>query len=183
MSEELVDIVNEKDEVVGVATREEAHKQTLLHRLIEVWFYDRRGRVLLQKRSLQKTNLPGLLDFTVGGHVSSGESYEEGLLKEVREETGVLDSHEKFKLVKTFVPQTDGDVNDLRLHVRKTYLYLFEGDFEKLSFDAAEVAGFEWWDIDELVVTIQKNPELFVPFMKHRTTLEVLQKIKSYHNS
>lgn len=180
MPEELVDIVNENDEVVGVATREEAHEKMLLHRLVDVWFYNLHGQVLLQRRSKLKKSLPGLLDYTVGGHVSSGETYEEGLLKEVREETGVTSPLDRFILVKTFMPHADGNVDDLRLHARKAYLYLFEGDIQSLSFDLNEVESFEWWDIDILIETLKMQPEMFSPFLSHRVNFEILGIAKTY---
>lgn len=183
MSEELVDVVNEKDEVVGVATREEAHIKSLLHRIVEVWFYDSHKRVLLQKRSLKKKNLPGLLDFTVGGHVSSGETYEEALLKETREETGVVANVEDFTFVNVFIPQVHGSINDLRLHIRKTYLYPFKGTIQDLSFDAEEVGGFAWWEIDDLIAEIKAKPDRFVPFAKHQTTFDILEMIKTKTHS
>lgn len=180
MSEELVDIVNEKDEVIGVVTRDEAHEKMLLHRLVDVWFYNSQGQVLLQRRSMAKKNLPGLLDYTVGGHVSSGETYEEGLLKETREETGIIAPLDRFILVKKFMPHADGNLDDLRLHARRAYLYFFEYEVSSLSFDADEVESFEWWDIDELLKTLKVRPEMFSPFLSHRANLEILEIAKKY---
>lgn len=65
-SQELLDIVNENDEVIGQATRGEIHAQGLLHRIIDIWFYNKNGEVLMQKRSLKKDNAPGLLVLLLG---------------------------------------------------------------------------------------------------------------------
>ena len=48
----------------------------------------RRGRVLLVRRSPQARHYPGVWD-VFGGHVEAGESLEEALRREAREELGV----------------------------------------------------------------------------------------------
>lgn len=89
MSEEIFDIVNERDEVVGQATRAEVHAQGLMHRAVHVLVFNRRGEVFLQKRSLSKDRSPGLWDSSASGHVDSGESYDACAVRELREEIGL----------------------------------------------------------------------------------------------
>ena len=96
MTDPLVDLVNNKDEIIGTISRKEAHEKELWHRLIEVWFFDSQGRILLQKRSKQKKVEAGILEWTVSGHVDSGETYEEALVRETQEETGVKASLDEF---------------------------------------------------------------------------------------
>ena len=50
---EIFDIVDECDEVIGSASREEVHRKGLKHRSVHLVF-NRKGEVLLQKRSMQK---------------------------------------------------------------------------------------------------------------------------------
>jgi 8-oxo-dGTP pyrophosphatase MutT (NUDIX family) len=46
-----------------------------------------RGRVFVQRRSVTRRVLPGIWDI-VGGHVEAGETPEEALAREIKEETG-----------------------------------------------------------------------------------------------
>src|SRR5690349_1257950 len=86
---ELLDIVNDRDEVVGQAERDEAHRLGLVCRLVYVYFYTEDGHIILQKRSMTKKNDAGKLTTTVSGHVASGQSYLEAAVREAHEETGV----------------------------------------------------------------------------------------------
>ena len=89
MSEEIFDIVNEQDEVIGQAPRREVHARGLWHRAVHVLVYNARGQVFLQKRSLKKDTAAGLWDSSSSGHVDSGEDYDPCAVREVREEIGL----------------------------------------------------------------------------------------------
>ena len=58
MSEEIFDVVNERDEVVGRAPRSEVHAHGLLHRAVHVLIFNARGELFLQKRSKTKDREP-----------------------------------------------------------------------------------------------------------------------------
>lgn len=45
--EELLDRVNEKDEVIGTTTKEEAHKKGYAHRVAVVFVFDSEGRIFV----------------------------------------------------------------------------------------------------------------------------------------
>ena len=87
--EEWFDVVNERDEVVGRATRREVHARGLLHRAVHVLVFDGAGRVFLQKRSMTKDMSPGLWDSSCSGHLDAGEDYEAAAVRELGEEIGV----------------------------------------------------------------------------------------------
>ena len=62
MSEEIFDIVNERDEVIGQAPRHEVHARGLRHRAVHVLVFNARGEVFLQKRSMKKDSAAGKWD-------------------------------------------------------------------------------------------------------------------------
>jgi isopentenyl-diphosphate delta-isomerase type 1 len=86
---ERFDVVNERDEVVGQATRREVHARGLLHRAVHVLVFDRAGRVFLQKRSMKKDMSPGLWDSSCSGHLDAGEDYDTAAVRELKEEIGI----------------------------------------------------------------------------------------------
>lgn len=73
-----IPIVNEQDEVIGEEERSIIHQKGLLHREAHVIFITPDKKIIFQKRGLNKETYPGLLDWTVGGHVdSANDSYEQ----------------------------------------------------------------------------------------------------------
>ena len=89
MSEEIFDVVNERDEVIGQAPRREVHARKLWHRAVHVLVFNSRGEVFLQKRSLKKDTAAGLWDSSSSGHLDSGEDYDVCAMRELREEIGL----------------------------------------------------------------------------------------------
>lgn len=89
MSDEIFDVVNERDEVVGQRTRREVHQLGLLHRAVHVLVFNRVGQVFLQKRSMKKDCSPGAWDSSASGHLDSGEDYDACAVRELKEEIGL----------------------------------------------------------------------------------------------
>ncbi len=89
MAEEIFDIVNERDEVIGQAPRQEVHARGLWHRAVHVLVFNARGEVFLQKRSMKKDIAAGKWDSSASGHLDTGEAYDACAVREVREEIGL----------------------------------------------------------------------------------------------
>lgn len=100
MNDEIFDVVNEHDEVIGQETRGEVHRRGLLHRAVHILVFNSRGEIFLQKRSMKKDRQPGRWDSSASGHVDSGEHYDQCALRELREEIGLALSETPEKLFK-----------------------------------------------------------------------------------
>lgn len=87
--EEIVDVVNERNEVIGRRLRSEIHRLRLMHRAVHVLVFNDAGLLFLQKRSLRKDCFPGKWDSSASGHLDAGESYDACAVREVREEIGL----------------------------------------------------------------------------------------------
>src|ERR1700722_876381 len=101
MTEEIFDVVNERDEVVGQNTRREVHRLGLKHRAVHVLVFNQKGEVFLQKRSMTKDTFPGAWDSSASGHVDSGEDYDTSAVRELKEELGLIAAsplHRLFKI-------------------------------------------------------------------------------------
>ncbi len=88
MKEEIFDVVNERDEIIGQQPRGEVHRLGLKHRAVHVLMFNRLGELFLQKRSVQKDCFPGKWDSSASGHLDCGEDYDACVIREVREELG-----------------------------------------------------------------------------------------------
>jgi isopentenyldiphosphate isomerase len=87
--DEVLDIVDEHDHVIGQAPRGEATERGLRHRCAFILVRDPRDRIFVHRRTAQKLVFPSLHDMFVGGVVAAGESYDEAALREAEEELGV----------------------------------------------------------------------------------------------
>ena len=100
MAEEIFDVVNERDEVIGQKPRSEIHRQKLNHRAVHVLVFNARGELFLQKRSMNKDCFPGRWDSSASGHLDSGESYDTCATRELREEIGLVPAQPPQRLFK-----------------------------------------------------------------------------------
>lgn len=88
-ADEIIDIVDEYDRVVGRATRREAYARNLRHRCVFILARDAEDRIFVHRRTPDKLVFPSLYDLFVGGVVGAGEGYDEAALREAEEELGV----------------------------------------------------------------------------------------------
>ena len=97
-SEERFPLVDEAGQVIGSATRGECHNGSkLLHPVVHLHVFNSKGEVYLQKRPEWKDIQPGKWDTSVGGHLDYGETPEQALVREVREELGITDFQSERK--------------------------------------------------------------------------------------
>ena len=71
-SDEILDIVDENDVVVGQAPRGEATARGLRHRCVFIEARDAEGRVFVHRRTATKLVFPAHYDMFVGGVVGAG---------------------------------------------------------------------------------------------------------------
>src|SRR5215475_3453983 len=88
-ADEILDIVDENDQVIGQSPRGEAYARGLRHRCAFILARDAAGRIFVHRRTAEKLVFPSLYDMFVGGVVGAGESYDEAALREAEEELGV----------------------------------------------------------------------------------------------
>lgn len=88
-ADEILDIVDEQDRVVGRSPRGEAYAKGLRHRCVFVLARDAEERIFVHRRTPTKLVFPSRYDMFVGGVVGAGESYDSAALREAEEELGV----------------------------------------------------------------------------------------------
>lgn len=151
-SEELLDVVDRADRVTGTATRGEIHRLDLLHRSVHLLVLNAAGEVFLQKRSLAKDNNPGLWDSSVSGHVDAGETYDECVVREAREEIGLTLSRVPERLFKIDAcPQTGFEFSWI-------YRCRAEGPF---VLDPMEIETGRWYAPSEVDRLLAERPGEF----------------------
>ncbi len=86
---ELFDVVDADDRVIGRAPRGEVHARGLRHRAVHAFVVNATGRVFLHQRSLTKDTFPGRWNSSCAGHVGAGDDYDETMRRELEEELGL----------------------------------------------------------------------------------------------
>ena len=152
MSEEIFDVCDERDEVIGQNTRAEVHRLGLRHRAVHVLVFNSRGDVFLQKRSMTKDTFPGAWDSSASGHLDTGEDYDPCAVREMREELGIAVNGPLERLFKINACNETGQE-----HVW-VYKYECEGPF---CLHPEEIESGEWFTVDRLNELLRKRPQDF----------------------
>ncbi len=152
MTDEFFDVVDEQDQVIGRASRAKVHAQGLLHRSAHVLVFNSLGQVFLQKRSMRKDRQPGVWDSSASGHLDSGEAYDAGAVRELREEIGLVTAKPPERLFKI----------EAGLETDQEFVWVYgcqsEGPFE-LNREEIERGG--WFTREEVTQWMAQRPEDF----------------------
>jgi isopentenyl-diphosphate delta-isomerase len=85
--DEILDIVNTEDVVIGQKKRSEIYQQGAVNfRVVNAFLINSQGEIWIPRRTSHKKIFPLCLDVSVGGHVETGESYEDAFQRELKEE-------------------------------------------------------------------------------------------------
>ena len=90
--EEIVTIVDDRNNVVGAEPRWRMRSYGLPHRATYILVFNSAGELFVQKRADSKDIYPGHYDVAAGGVVMAGESYESAAMRELEEELGIRDT-------------------------------------------------------------------------------------------
>ena len=152
VSEEIFDVVNEHDEVIGRQTRGEVHRLGLLHRAVHVLVFNRRGEIFLQKRSPWKDRQPGVWDSSASGHLDSGEDYDACAVREVAEELGCrLDAPPQRLFKINACAETDQE-----------FVWAYRGAAEgPFVLPPEEIERGEWFAPEQVTRWISERPQDF----------------------
>ena len=88
--DDLIVLVDAHGHAIGTANRREVHgSDTPLHLAFSCYLFDRRGRVLLTRRALDKLTWPGVWTNACCGHPRPGEAPREAVRRRLNEELGL----------------------------------------------------------------------------------------------
>lgn len=145
-------LVDDAGETIGKVTRQECHNGSKqLHPVVHLHIFNQAGDLYLQKRAMTKYIQPGKWDTAVGGHIDYGETVEEALRREVREELGIIDFIPVF--VARYVFESA---------IEKELIYVFRAVYEgPFKPDPFELDDGRFWTAEEIRKNIGKA--LFTP--------------------
>ena len=152
---EIYDIVDDDDRVIGQASRKHIHENQLLHRSTHVLVFNSDKELFLQKRALCKDESPGLWDTSSSGHVDAGESYDACAHRELFEELGLkAELSVPFKIAACH--ETHGE------HIQ---VYTCSTD-DTVQINLDEISEGAFFDLPYIRKEISLNPNSFTSSFK-----------------
>jgi isopentenyldiphosphate isomerase len=88
-ADEIVDVIDDAGNTVGVVTRREMRVRKLPHRCTYVLVFNSRGELFIHLRTPTKDVFPGYWDICIGGVLTAGETFAMGVRREIQEELGI----------------------------------------------------------------------------------------------
>jgi 16S rRNA (adenine1518-N6/adenine1519-N6)-dimethyltransferase len=149
---EILEIVDAEDRVIGTATRAEIHRLGLIHRSVHIFIFNPAGELYIQRRSPAKDRHPSKLDSSAAGHVDPGETYEQTAVRELDEELGIVCELKEILRVHA-CPETDNE-----------HVVLFAGTTDREpKADPDEIQWGAFMKTEDLSCLMAQNPQDFVP--------------------
>lgn len=148
---ELVDIVDENNELTGqVEDRWIAYEKGLWRRTVSCWIMNKKGEILLQKRTPNKRRNPNKWAKT-GGQVDSGESVEEAIIREVKEELGIDISKKQIQAIGIYIK------DDKNRRFAYNFIFIVDYKIEDYTLQEDEVSEVKYFTIEEIEKARKNN--------------------------
>ncbi len=157
-NQEILDIVDINNNIIGQASRLEIHKKNLMHRSAHI-FVTHGNYVFLQLRSCHKKQFPNKWDTSAAGHVDSGETYIQAAIRELKEELAIdlNTDHLSTKLEEvTDIPAS----KDNGFEFVKIFCINFTNKPE-ISLAIDEITCGGWFETNHISYWVKKHPEHF----------------------
>ncbi len=107
--DELLDLVNKNDHVIGTLERSKVYAAQLRNfRTVSAFLINNQGKLWVPRRTANKRVSPLHLGFSVGGHVSSGETYKQSFERELQEELNINLADVRYKKLGLLTPHEHG---------------------------------------------------------------------------
>jgi len=156
-ADELLQLVDREGRPVGAASRGVCHgNPTLIQAVVHLYVFDKGGRLYLQRRAAGKDVFPLRWDTSVGGHLAPGESAEEALQRETREELGLEAAG--AELLERYLFECD-------FESEYVFVYRLVTD-EEAQPNSDEIAEGRFFEPVELERLIREDPEAFTPHFR-----------------
>ena len=121
--------------------------------IVHVCVFNRKGQLLIQRRSGEKLLWAGLWDVSAAGGVDAGETSRQAAEREFREELGYsLDLSDKRPTFTLHIPKRFDDF----------YVLEQEIDLDTLALQREEVSEVRWADRDDVLKLLESGQ--FVPY-------------------
>lgn len=174
---ELIDIYDEFGLKTGeIAEKYEAHRKGLVHKSVCVWIINSHNEILLQKRATH-VMFSNILDISFSGHIRSGETALDAVLREGKEELGIV--LDRARLQYLFSCREYGQLEEYcENEIDDVFVYRADIPIEEYEFCDTEVQSVMYVPIEQLKDMVETKNDVLMPYKTHyRFLLAVLENI------
>ena len=158
--EEKVVLVNEKDEILGLMEKMQAHENGILHRAFSVFLFNSKGEMLLQKRAAEKYHSPNQWTNACCSHPRDGETTQEATHRRLIFEMGI-DAPLTHVYEMAYEAHFDNGV------IENEYDHVYLGRYDENPVpNADEVNDYRWISLDDLKFEMETEPEKYTFWFK-----------------
>ncbi|MFA5999092.1 MAG: NUDIX hydrolase [Candidatus Babeliales bacterium] len=144
MSDEILDLVSTDDMVIGQLPRSEVYAQKLSNfRVVNAFVINDQGQLWIPRRTKTKRIFPLCLDASMGGHVESGETYEQAFKRELYEELGLDANSIAYEMIGKLNPHDHGTSAFMQVYV----IRLNQVD----AYNTQDFCGYFWLSPQECI--------------------------------
>ena len=148
--------VDKDDNVIGAGTRIEAKQKNLICRVAQIFVFNSKGQLLLQKRG-PNVSVPNKWDDSAAGHVDEGEEYLAAAYRELAEELGVKDV-KLIEILKYYTEMVETGSSTVGKRFNMLYSTTYDGN---IIPNPSEIAEIKWMNILGIQKWIAERPDDF----------------------
>jgi isopentenyl-diphosphate Delta-isomerase len=155
MQEQMMILVNEQDDQIGLLPKMATHEQGLLHRAFSIFLFTDDGKMILQQRAASKYHSPLLWTNACCSHPIPNEATDQAAHRRLNEELGI-----SAELKKIFAFTYKADMGNGLIEHEYDHVYI--GNYnEDFDINTEEVHTTKTISIPDLENEIYTNPEQF----------------------
>lgn len=162
---EYLTVLDAQGRACGDQPRAVVHHQGLRHAVVHLWVMETQDGVpgvWLQRRALDRPLYPGRYDQAATGHIGAGEQPREAIVREAREECGLMVEPDDLTMLdapchQRYAPP-DGGVDD-----EMAYVFLHDRKPGQAFAPGSEVIGMRWVSMTVFGHTLETGEPLIWP--------------------
>ena len=144
VEEQMLVLVDERDNAVGTMEKMEVHQKALLHRAFSVFIFNSNGEMLLQRRALSKYHSGGLWTNACCSHPNPDETPVQAAQRRLFEELGfVTDVEVVFDFI--YKAELDNELTEYEFD------HVLVGNYDgKIAINLSEVGDYCYRSMDDI---------------------------------
>jgi len=151
-------IVNNLDQIIGYKDKDQSYKERSMLRSVQIFVYNSKGELYIQKRSKNKSRYPSFFCASVAGHVEPEEDYRQAAIREIKEELGLKKIEDLKFITKEKTPVGESNYAMMAFFTTNTD--------QEITLQEEEIDSGDFYTIENIKKLILEN-DLFTPGFLH----------------